>query len=372
MIKILFYIDTLSAGGAEKVLRNLVNAMDQTQFDITVQTTWREPHEKYLNPGIHYKYCYNTKNPVTRYLFRVEAALGLVYPLHIRGDYDIEAAYLECAPTKIMSASTNKKAVKLAWVHCDLKKAMPEPVDFAKKTKAWYAKYDKVMCVSENVRDSYCELFGNQTDAVVLYNTIDHEEILRKAAARLPDSVQKRKFTVVILGRLTPPKKIMRLLQAHDRLMSEGFDYDLWIVGEGEERSMLEEYIAEHRLEDSAKLLGFQENPYPYLKAADLLVCSSIYEGFSTYITEGLILGKPIVTTDCAGMRELLGDSEFGLITENNDEGFYEGMKRMLADAELREHYSVQAQKRGQDFRKEYLVRQTEEYFKKVLEEKEP
>ena len=71
-------------------------------------------------------------------------------------------------------------------------------------------------------------------------------------------------------------------------------------------------------------------------------------------------------------MRELLGDNEFGLITENSDEGFYEGMKRMLADAELREHYSVQSQKRGHDFRKEYLVRQTEEYFKKVLEEKEP
>lgn len=365
MIKILFYIDTLTGGGAEKVLRNLVNSMDRSQFDITVQTTWREDYTKYLIPEIRYRWCFERKNKFNTLLFRGEVALNLLYRMHISDDYDIEVAYLECGTTKVIAGSTNTSAVKLAWVHCDLKKAMADPMTFVKKSKPWYKKYNKVVCVSETVRSSYREMFGDTPESVVLYNTMDYEEILHKANCELP--IRKRKFTLVIIGRLTPQKKIIRLLRAHKRLMTEGFDYDLWIIGEGEERQMLEAFIAEHRLATSAKLLGFQENPYPFIKAADLLVCSSVYEGFSTFITEGLILGKPIVTTDCSGMHELLGDSEYGLITENSDEGFYEGMKRMLIDTDLREHYAAQAKKRGQDFKREYLVKQTEEFFMQLL-----
>ena len=139
----------------------------------------------------------------------------------------------------------------------------------------------------------------------------------------------------------------------------------------GEERPVLEEYIRENHLEASAKLMGFYENPYNLMKCADLLICSSIYEGFSTFVTEGLILGKPIVTTDVSGMRELLGDSEYGLITENDDEAFYQGMKRMLTDPQLLTHYREQAELRGKDFSCEKLVRATEtflerEYLKKL------
>lgn len=369
MIKILFYIDSLSAGGAEKVLRNLVNAMDQTEFDITVQTTWREPHEQYLNPGIHYKYCYNNKTKLNRYQFRAEAALGLVYPFHIRGDYDIEAAYLECAPTKIMAGSTNKKAVKLAWVHCDLKKKMDDVDSLRKKSAGWYGKFDKVICVSENVRESYVDLFGNTPEAVVLYNTVDDEEIQRKSLAETV-YLKENAVNVVSVGRLTHQKGYDRLLRVHKMLMDEGLTHQLYILGEGSDRTALEQFIAENKLTESVHLCGFTENPYCIMRAADLLVCSSRYEGLSTFITEGIILGKPSVTTDCTGMRELLGDSEYGLITENSDEGLYEGMKQMLTDVALREHYTEKAKLRGQDFKRDILVRRTEEFFRKVLEEK--
>lgn len=372
MIKILFYMDNLSEGGAEKVLRNLVNAMDQTQFDITVQTTWQEPHEQYLNPGIHYKYCYKKRNRLTRNLFRMEAAIGLVYPLHIRGDYDIEAAYLECAPTKIMAASTNRKAVKLAWVHCDLKKKMSDVNSFREKACGWYRKFDKVVCVSGNVQDSYIDLFGASPEAVVLYNVIDDTEIFEKSRKSC-DSIQRTgDLTAVSVGRLTAQKGYDNLFKVHSRLIREGYHYQLYILGEGSDRESLQNYIEENHLEDTLHLIGFKDNPYCYMNQADFLICSSRYEGFSTFLTEGMILGKAAVTTDCTGMRELLEDSKYGLITENSDDGLYEGMKRMLTDSNLRRHYSAQAQKRGQDFRKEYLVRQTEEFFKKVLEEKEP
>lgn len=104
------------------------------------------------------------------------------------------------------------------------------------------------------------------------------------------------------------------------------------------------------------------------LKCADLYVCSSLYEGFSTTVVESLILGTPVVTTDCTGMREILGDSEYGLITANDDEAFYEGVKRMLTEPGLLSHYAEQAKLRGKDFKCERLAGETEAFLKRNCE----
>ena len=367
MIKILFFIENLTEGGAEKVLRNLVNNMDQSKFDITVQTVWPCEFEKYLVKGIKYKSLYSERNSVTRMRYRLEAETGLAYKLRIKDDYDIECAYLEMGATKVMSASTNKKAKKLAWVHCDLKKAVKDPTAFAEHTNQYYAKFDKVICVSESVRDSFVELFGDTVPAQVLYNTIDDEEIRSKAECPLPDGTEMPPLTVVSLGRLSTPKNYIRLLRVHKRLLDEEIYHNIWILGEGSEREMLEQYIAENGIGETAKLLGFKQNPYPYLSKADLLVCSSDYEGFSTFVTEGAIIGKPIVTTDCGGMQEILGDSEFGLITELNDEAFYEGMKKMLSDSSLRKTYAEKSAIRGRDFSARALAEKTEKYFEELI-----
>ena len=367
-IKILFYINTLVGGGAEKVLRTLVNSMDQSKFDITVQTTFREETKNLLCEGVNYKYCYNQKNALSNIIFRAEATLNLVYPLHIKGDYDIEVAYLECASTKIMAGSTNKKAKKLAWVHCDLRRITDDPKGFSEKCKPWYDKYDKVVCVSESVKESFVELFGNIPEAEVIYNTIDTEEIFKKSNEDLPPSITKNKLTLVMLGRLMTQKNYPRLLKAAKALLNEGFDFDLLILGEGEERPALEKYISENNLCNNVKMLGFQNNPYPFIKNADLLVCSSNYEGFSTFVTEGLILGKTIVTTDCSGMYELLGKNEYGLITENDDKAFENGLRKMLSDSAMLSDYTEKAKLRSKQFSKENLTAETEKLFFRTLE----
>ena len=366
MIRILFFIEELRAGGAEKVLCNLVNEMDQSKFDITVQTLWKADAEQFLKDGIRYRYCYAKETSLSRYRSRVEAATGLTYPLHIKGNYDIEVAYLECGATKIMAASTNKKAKKIAWVHCDLTLKMSDPHAFVEKAAKWYEQYDRVVCVSQNVKDSFDRLFAIPEKAIVLYNTVDDAEIREKAEAKLPE---KRRLTAVTLGRLTRQKAYDRLLRIHRQLRSEGLDYELWILGEGEARPALEAYIVENGLSDSVKLLGYCSNPYPYVKTADLLVCSSLYEGFSTFVTEGMILGKPVVTTDCTGMRELLGESEFGLITENSEDALLEGMRTMLRDTSLRQQYAQRAARRGLDFSARSLTEKAEALFLNTLED---
>lgn len=373
MIKILFFIPSLSGGGAEKVLCNLVNHMDQDQFDITVQTIEEGQPEKYLNQGIRYRSISHCRTGLGKklfsYWFRLLAELKLIYPFYIKDDYDIEVAYLECDATKVMAASTNKKALKLAWVHCDLEKN-DGVAENAARVKKYYDKYDRAICVSEDARNGYVALFGEKPESEVLYNVIDDEEILTKAEESMPAGFQKHRFTIVSVGRLTPQKNYIRLLKTHKKLLDAGIEQDLWILGEGEERQMLEAYIRENHLNDSVVLAGFQKNPYPFIKAADLVVCSSNFEGYSTFVTEAVILGKPIVTTDCAGMHELLGASEYGLITENEDEAFYDGMKKMLTDAELRKHYAEKAAIRGKDFSAREIVRTTEDFMVDLLEKK--
>lgn len=366
MTNILFFIESLSGGGAEKVLRNLVNAMDQSRFHITVQTLYPENVTHLLAPGITYKYCYPAAGRLSNVRMRLEAALGLTYPLHIRGKYDIEAAYLECGATKIMAGSTNQKALKLAWVHCDLAKKAADPEAFVRATKKHYAKYDYAVCVSNTARESFQQLFPDAPKAVTLYNTVNDQEIREKASAYVPpyrDGVKN----LVCVGRLSAEKGVDRLLRTSERLHKEGVAHEVWMVGDGSERKKLAQSICEKKMGDYFHLEGFHENPYPYIAAADVAVCPSYYEGFSTFITEGLILGKPIVTTECSGMRELLDDSEYGLITENEDEAFYQGLKQMLTQPGLMERYAERAKTRGQDFRQQALAQTTERFLEETI-----
>ena len=369
MIKILFFIENLTGGGAEKVLCNLVNAMDQSKFDITVQTLWKADPANHLKPGIRYRYCYTSNGRISQLRSRLEAALGLTYRLHIRDNYDIEVAYLEFGSTKILSHSTNRKAKKIAWVHSDLERKLNGNEKTRKKLAQQYSGYDKIVCVSNTARDSFVRLFGRKDDAVVLHNTIDDAEIRRKANLVPTDFPAKRRLTVAAVGRLSPEKRYDMLLDVHKGLLDEGFAHDLWIIGEGSQRSKLEAYIKENTLSDSVALFGFQANPYPYMDVADLLVCSSRYEGLSTFVTEGLILGKPIVTTECSGMRELLGDSQYGLITENTEAALLAGVRQLLADDSARSRYAALAEKRGLDFSSRTITVKTEQFFLDILED---
>lgn len=366
MIKILFFIDGITGGGAEKVLRTLVNNMDQSKLEITVQTLEDVDPKQYLAPGIRYKAINRCKTTLGKKLFhywvRLCAELKWVYPLYIKDDYDIEVAYLECAPTKILSGSTNQKAKKIAWLHCDLEK---RGMDNPKKAKAWYDRYDKVVCVSETVKRSFRKVIGSSTDACVLYNVNDEADILRKAAAFEVRKLEPVTFLTV--GRLSYEKGNDRLLDACKMLKDAGYAFNIWLVGDGPEREKLMQQASDSGLKEQISFLGFQTNPYPYMKTADVIVTPSRYEGFSTVVTEAMILGKSVVTTPCSGMDELLGDNEFGLITEDSVGGIYQGMKKMLENPELRAHYAQKAAIRGRDFSKEKLVNQTEQFFEELL-----
>ena len=364
MIKILFFIETLSGGGAEKVLQNLVNNMDKEKFDITVQTVWKENPEKYLNKNIRYKYIYPYYSKLNNYKYRLSVLLKTIYPRCIKDNYDIEVAYLECGATKVISTSTNKKAKKIAWVHCDLSKKISNINEFKKKSVNWYKQFDKVVCVSQDVEKSFKSIYGDEFDTEVIYNAIDDYSIKEKADETTDDySFDKKYPTIVSVGRLSKQKRFDRLIEAHKLLLDNGIMNNLLIIGEGNEREDLEQFIISSGIQSTVTLAGFKSNPYPYIKKADLLVCSSDYEGFSSFVAEGLILGKAIVTTDCNGMNELLGDSQYGIITECDAKALSKGIKKLLADNSLKEEYERNAMERGRGFSIETSVKATEDFF---------
>lgn len=359
MIKILFYIDELRAGGAEKVLCNLVNNMDPSSFDITVHTTWKSDAGALLKKHVKYRYVFKNKNKFNRYLYRAEAQLGLFYQFHLKDNYDIEIAYLECGPTKVMAASTNKKAKHIAWIHCDLAKKFSDMQSFVNKTRKHYMKYDQVICVSEDCYQTYQKYFSDCAPSQVLYNVIDADEILCKSKMNDYSGV-KRKMSAVAVGRMSIEKNYLQLLKVHKSLIDEGFDYELWFVGDGPEKENLMKNVEINQLEDHVRFFGYMDNPYPVMKTADFLVCSSKYEGYSTVVIESMILGVPVITVNCGGMKEILGNNEFGMITDNSEADLKRGIEAFLTDDQLRFKYHEKALFRAAQLSGKNAAKQTE------------
>ena len=211
------------------------------------------------------------------------------------------------------------------------------------------------------MQNAFTKRFGIKDNLSVKYNPVDREDILSKAEIPLNNiNDENAVMQLVTLGRLEPQKGYDRLLEVVNKLKNENLKFNLWIVGEGSKRPELESYIKKHNLEDTVTLQGFQTNPYKYIKNADAFICSSRSEGFSTVVTEALILGKPVVATDCSGMTELLGASEYGLITQNNTEDLYLGMKRFLSDIDLQNHYKKKSEERSKDFDIKSTIKQIE------------
>lgn len=365
MIKILFFIEKFaykgSIGGAEKVLLNLVNHMDPKTFDITVETLYPESFAGLLNENVKYKYCYPYKTKLTNLIYRIEAELGLTYPLHVKDDYDIEVAFLEFDSTKVIAASTNMCARKVAWVHCDFNIAITNKESFVKKVRRQYANYDYIVFVSRQCERSFIRLFGNGYKTVVLPNVIDNREIINKSMDKLPDGVKKTKTTLCTVGRFSPPKNHFRLLRACRKLLDEGFDFELWLIGDGELRNEIETTIEDLDMKDNVKLYGFQSNPYPFMKVADLLVCSSDYEGYSTFVSEGVILERPIITTDCSGMQEILKGYDMGMIVDNDDHAFTDGLRLLIREQR------VSTEPRVKYASLKSSVERNEDFFKSLL-----
>lgn len=368
--KILFFIPNLAHGGAERVLVNLVNHIDLTKFDVTVQTMFDVGiYTAALNKNIRYIGGLKHYFRGNTHLFKLLTPKQL-YKMYIKEHYDVIVSYLEGPSARVVSGCDDKNTKLVCWIHVEQHNYKYAASCFRNvaEAKKCYNRFDRIICVADTVRKDFVSLFKTKSQPEVLYNTVESDVIREKMAEPIDDiEFSKDEINICSVAKLMYVKGYDRLVNILKLLREKNIPAHIYIVGKGEEKTTLEAQIKKYGLEDCWTFVGFKENPYKYVRASDLYVCSSRREGFSTAVTESLIIGTPVVSTDCSGAKELLGyNNEYGIVTENNQEALLDGILTMLKTPETLEFYRQKANERGKMFQTKATVSEVEKMLLEV------
>ncbi len=370
--KILFLIHDLGQGGAEKVLVNLVNNMDSEKFNISVMALFGGGvNEQFLKPHINYRAAFSKTIPGNSKIMKLFSPKTL-YKFFVKGKYDIIVSYLEGPSARIVSGCPDEDVKRLCFIHGEQKSINEASASFrsVKEAENCYGTFDRIIGVSKTVVENFSSFFPKCKSFGVVYNTNESEKIKEFATekAEFPDSTDGE-LKLISVGSLKEVKGFDRLIRVHKRLVESGIKVHTYVLGKGKLKAELESYAKEMGVSDTFTLLGYDINPYKYVTKADLYVCSSHTEGFSTAVTEALIVGTPVCTVRVSGMDEMLGANEYGIVCENDENALYESIKKLFDEPELLEHYKKQAKIRGKDFSTEETVNAAEALFISLMRE---
>lgn len=350
--KILIRIGSLRHGGAEKVLVTFLKNLSPEKYEIDLLLnlysgkylkdvpSWINIY--YLNKGE--MITTNRPQDIPKKAFRViyqkilSSFPKLLYKFILPNKkYDIEFAAIHGMADEILN-SPIKSSKKIVWIHNDLSN-IPEYTTERLKN---FFKFDQILVISEKINQLFLGLANSdeQKQKVVrIYNPIDVNEIKKLALEPCETQKTNDQPTFVTIGTVFPQKGFDRLLRAHRKLLDEGFQHQVWIVGDGYDFPNIKKLVEELKVEETAHLIGFKENPYPYFVQADYYILSSRYEGYPTVLFEAMVLEKPIIATDVSGVREMLNDGELGYIIDNEEEAIYDGMKYFIQNPEIAHKY---------------------------------
>jgi len=204
-----------------------------------------------------------------------------------------------------------------------------------KLDKDCYLKFDKVFTVSDEVKEAFLKVYPEcEQRTEVFHNMLNVDGI--KSKAMLPGGFEDNfdGTRILTVGRLTEQKALEVSIEACALLKSRGAQVRWYVLGEGNQRAFLEERIKKLQLEEDFLLLGAVENPYPYMRQADIYVHASRFEGKSIAIQEAQILGKPILVSDCSGNREQVEHGVDGVMCSLEAEAICEQLEELLRDKE--------------------------------------
>ena len=356
--KILIRIGSLRHGGAEKVLVTLLKNLPKDKYEIDLLLNLYSGkyllevpdwvNIMYLNRGE--MITTNRPKDLPKKIYRVVyQQLLKKYPKILyrrklkKKQYDIEFAAIHGFMDEILN-SPLRSSKKLMWIHNDLAQVSGYTPEKIRR----FFNYDKVMVISEKIQETFLSLAKDEREKskiVRIYNPLDTEEILTKSEKPVINYEFDNTFpTFVSVGTVFPQKGFDRLLTIHKRLLDEGLQHNVLIIGDGYDFENVKKLKTELGVDETAIMLGFTDNPYPYFKKADFYILSSRYEGFPTVLFEAITLKKNIIATDVSGVKEMLESGKLGTITENSEKGIYEGMKKALTNPELFQSYQSNLQ----------------------------
>lgn len=361
--KILFTIDSLSFGGAEKSLVTLLNLLDYSKYDVDLQLfayggmfTRFLPKEVNLLPPFEYslflqKPLFAQLKSPKNFFARLRYSLLLrqkgllhadkarLYWQSVKGcfsltenEYDVAIAYAQGVPTFYTVDKVRAKK-KIAWVNAEYP-LKEKNRDFQRK---FYKSLDIIVPVSESAKSVLKNVYPEFADKMnVVYDINDAGMIGRLALEPSPKVIDRSKKIVMTTGRLNYASKGYDIaLEAAKILKERGEKFRWYAVGDGPERPKMESFIKENNLGDVFILLGATPNPYAYMAQCDIYVQTSRHEGFGLTIAEARILNKPVVCTNFDGCTKQMINEKNGLVVDIDAKSVADGVQRLLHDSSL-------------------------------------
>lgn len=359
---ILFVVDEQKYGGISSVLTSILNKIDKNKYNIDLlilhnrgQALSSIPDNVNLIYGTNYfkaidytlSNVIKTKN-ISLIFYKIKTVIGLKTggikkiiekerKKILKKKYDVEIAFKDgfCA----LFTAFGDSSKKISWLHIsyDIYDCTSRYRELFKEV---YSKIDKIVAITPDVSKTFNDIYEKQDKTEIIENLIIPEEIIEKSKEKIED-FDKSKINLISVGRIAQMKAYPRLVKQMAKLQNEGLlkDVVLYIVGDGEEEAEVNKIIKDNKLENNVKLLGYKENPYPYIAQADILLLSSYYEGLGLVLVEANILGVPCFATRFANVDNTLDNGKYGLVVENSESGIYNGLKSILENKEIINNY---------------------------------
>ncbi|MFD0829845.1 glycosyltransferase [Neobacillus sp. M.A.Huq-85] len=251
---------------------------------------------------------------------------------NLNKEYDVAIGFLW--PHHFIGEKVKAKK-RIGWIHTDYSN-----ISLNKKLESrMWNKLDQIVAVSHECSNTFINIFPEQRQKTTVIENILSPVLVRKQAnEQIPEEIKKTMGKTILLsvGRLSHAKGLDRAIKACKELVREGYDVEWYVVGYGPLENELKELIKQLDLSARFHLLGKKTNPYPYIKACDIYVQPSRYEGKAVTIREAQILGKPVVITNFPTAKSQATDGSDALITGQDVAGIVNGIKRLIDDDQLK------------------------------------
>lgn len=265
-------------------------------------------------------------------------------------EYDLAISFL--TPHYFVAEKVRAKK-KIAWIHTDYKKVQ---INILSETVMW-GKYDYIASISEEVSKSFLEVCPSLRSKLILIENILPERLIKRQAMEL-DVTKKMPviedgFRFLSIGRYCIAKNFDNVPAICSCLLKKGFKVKWYIIGFGGDEELIRQKIAESKMEEYVILLGKKENPYPYIRACDLYVQPSRYEGKSVTVREAQMFAKPVVITAYPTSGSQLEDGVDGVVVPMDNEGCADGIAKLLNDPKKMQSLSEACRRRDYSNQKE-------------------
>lgn len=363
--KILFIDKSFTMGGVQTSLLNLLECVNQ-DYDIDLFLYYPEgplkdrvpPNVNLLTPswmmaslGMTLRQCMKL-GTLRQKVFRLFATAWTkifsnsipidmaVHSQKFLGEYDAVIAYhhevgrktVTAGFIKVMLGCTKSKKT-ISWIHND------SSSDQIRKDETynenWYQKVDLIVAVSESVQESFVSVHPKlEGKTTYLGNFLSAATIVKKSGDSPKTPFSGADFYCFSASRLVQIKGIERAIQAIAGTLKQNKRIKWYIAGDGPNRESIKRTIEENDVADYVVLLGQLDNPYPYMKAADVLMVTSYYEAAPMVYSEAKIIGTPVFTTRLSSTAEMLPEENIAYICDNSQDGIAQGFAALAANTD--------------------------------------